>query len=89
MSIYLTPKDIAERLQVDETTARREMRKMPHKGIGKNGDRLRVTEQAFEAYMKPDPPLPKPPSMRRQKQAQPQAQQPRAIPYRKRGGETP
>ena len=79
MQTYLTPKDIAERLQVNIGTARSEMRKMRHKGLGKNGQILRVSEADFDAYMKPSPPLPKPePGKKRI----PDAHKDRTIPYR-------
>ncbi|MDD3212279.1 MAG: helix-turn-helix domain-containing protein [Eubacteriales bacterium] len=83
--IYLTPKDVAERLQISDTAARREMRKMRHKAIGKNGYSLRVAEKDFEAYMNPDPPMPRP--ERKPRKAAAGTADGRAIPYRKAGGE--
>jgi hypothetical protein len=61
MQPYLTPKDVAKLLGVCEATARSEMRKMQHKPIGgKSRPRLRVSLEAFRAYMQPDEPLPRP-----------------------------
>ena len=79
MQTYLTPKDVADRLHVNIGTARTEMRKMRHKGLGKNGQILRVSEADFEAYMRPDPPLPRP-ETRRKRNAE--ARSDRIIPYR-------
>lgn len=82
MQTYLTPKDIAARLQISVDTARVEMRKMRHKEIGKNGQILRVAEADFEAYMKPDPPLPRP-YRQGKRTATPSTPPKRAIPYRR------
>lgn len=88
MQAYLTPKDVAERLQVSDNTARKLMRRMPHIAIGPNGKGLRVTEEAFAEYMRPDPPLPKTPGIRQRGKKMLQGQPPkRAIPYKKAGGE--
>lgn len=87
MQVYLTPKDVAERLQVNVDTARNEMRKMRHTTIGgENRQMLRVSEKDFEAYMQPDPPLPKASAMRRRgHNARPTDPKPNTIPYRKTG----
>jgi len=88
MQNYLTPKDVAERLQISVDAARNEMRKMRHKLLGKNGQILRVSEADFDAYMRPDPPLPN--SAGKRRKPNPKVTHPeRAIPYRTRGGEEP
>ncbi|MEA4928412.1 MAG: hypothetical protein VB104_07010 [Candidatus Limiplasma sp.] len=79
MQTYLTPKDVADRLHVNIGTARAEMRKMRHKGLGKNGQILRVSEADFDAYMRPDPPLPRPES---RKKRTTETRSDRTIPYR-------
>ena len=80
---YLTPKDVAARLQISVDSARNEMRKMRHKQLGKNGQILRVAEQDFQAYMQPDPPLPRAAELRKQKALRKAMQPERAIPYRR------
>ncbi len=83
MQTYLTPKDVAARLCISLDSARIEMRKMPHKCLGKNGQMLRVSEADFDAYMRPDPPLPKPERKGRRAESTKGAV-PRVIPYRRK-----
>lgn len=83
MQTYLTPKDVAARLQISIDSARNEMRKMRHKEIGGGQcPRLRVAEKDFEAYMQPAPPLPRPSDKRATRTSRANHTQ-RAIPYRK------
>jgi hypothetical protein len=83
MQTYLTPKDVAARLRISVEAARMEMRKMPHKCIGKNGQILRVAEADFEVFMKPDPPLPML-GRKGRKTVRASDAPPRVIPYRRK-----
>lgn len=77
--VFLDAKEIASILSISPESARNEMRKMPHKCLGKNGQMLRVAETDFYAYMKPDPPLPRPEP---RKKRTTETRSDRTIPYR-------
>jgi len=52
MTVWLTPDDVAERLQVGRRTAMSMMAQMPHSVIGgTERKRIRVSEEALDTWM--------------------------------------